>query len=84
MMITFGEYLRNMNKFAEMHPESLDYQVIYSHDDEGNEYQRVLTNTPSLVQLEDPNQKSYRNLEVLGFDCEDDINIEDCNAVIIN
>lgn len=82
-MKTFREYLAEINKLAKDFPQSLDYQVIYSHDDEDNEFQRVI-NKPSLCQLENPKQKSYRNLELVGFYNEDDIVEKDCNAVIIN
>lgn len=83
-MLLFKDYLENLNKFAKEFPEALKYQVIYSHDDEGNEYQRVIYDEPSLVQLENPNQESYRFLERVGNFGEEGIKRTDCNAVIIN
>ena len=84
-MLLLKDYLENLNKFVKEFPEALEYQVIYSHDDEGNEYQRVI-NEPTLCQLEEPNQKSYRFLELVGFYDNNCMNIDrkDCNAVIIN
>lgn len=82
-MIKLKDYLQSLNELVKEFPEALEYQVIYSHDDEGNEYQRVV-NFPSISQLESPEQKSYRNLELVGFYNGDDIIREDCNAVIIN
>ena len=77
------DYIKELTQLIENYPECAEYQVIYSHDDEGNEYQRVV-NSPTLCQLHDPNQKSYRDLELVGYALEDDIAIEDCNAVVIN
>lgn len=84
-MITVKQLIENLQNLVEKYPECENYQIIYSHDDEGNEYQRVI-NEPGLVQLDDPNQESYRFLELVGhFDEEsDDIDLKDCNAVIIN
>lgn len=81
--MTVKDLLNNIQKLIKLKPECLDYQIIYSHDDEGNEYQRII-NEPTLCQLEDSNQKSYRNLELIGFFNNEDILLEDCNAVIIN
>lgn len=82
-MITVKQLIKNLQELVKLKPECENYQIIYSHDDEGNEYQRVV-NEPSLCQLESPNQQNYRNLELVGFLNNDDIVLEDCNAVIIN
>ena len=84
-MITFRRYLKELNEFANKYPQSLDCRVIYSRDDEGNEYQEVVNDIPIFVQLENPNARQYRNLEIVGFfELDDSISIEDCNAVLIN
>ena len=57
-MITVKELISNLQELIKLKPECENYQVIYSHDDEGNEYQRVI-NTPNLVQLKNPNQKFF-------------------------
>lgn len=82
-MLLLKNYLKSLQELIEKYPEASEYPIIYSHDDEGNEYQRVI-NEPTLCQLEDPNQKSYRFLELVGFHDGNDILREDCNAVIIN
>lgn len=82
-MILFKQYLETLQEIAKKFPETLEFPVIYSHDDEGNEYQRVV-NEPVLCQIENPEQKSYRNLEFIGIEDDDDINKKDCNALLIN
>ena len=84
-MLLLKDYLKSLQELVEEYPEALEYQVIYSQDDEGNEYQRVISE-PTLCQLEEPNQKSYRFLELVGFYDNNCMNIDrkDCNAVIIN
>lgn len=82
-MITVKQLIEHLQELIKLKPECENYQIIYSHDDEGNEYQRVI-NEPSLCQLENPNQQSYRNLELVGFLNNDNIVLKDCNAVIIN
>lgn len=82
-MITVKQLIKNLQELVKLKPECENYQIIYSHDDEGNEYQRVI-NEPNLCQLENPNQESYRFLELVGFLNNDDIVLKDCNAVIIN
>ena len=37
----FKDYLKNLNKLVEEYPESLDYDVVYAKDDEGNGYDLV-------------------------------------------
>ena len=80
-MITVKQLISDLQELIKLKPECENYQIIYSHDDEGNEYQRVI-NTPNLVQLKNPDQKSYRFLELVDY--YDDISLKDCNAVIIN
>ena len=84
-MKTVKELIEELQQLVLLKPECENYQIIYSHDDEGNEYQRVI-NKLCLCQLENPEQKSYRFLELVGFyaNDENDIMLEDCNAVIIN
>lgn len=49
----FKEYLEELNKLAEENPESLNMDVIYASDDEGNSYHTVI-GSGSLVEVEDP------------------------------
>ena len=79
----FKDYCKIIANLVKEHPECLDYEVIYSHDDEGNEYQKV-NNTPWICQIHDI--KEYRNLELVGYfeEGKSDIDKKDCNAVMIN
>jgi hypothetical protein len=35
------EYLENIKKLVEKHPEALELELVYSRDDEGNDYDTV-------------------------------------------
>lgn len=35
------QYLASLNKLAALHPETLEFEVVYSKDDEGNGFQTV-------------------------------------------
>lgn len=37
----FKEYVENLKKILEEHPETADMDVVYSRDDEGNGFNRV-------------------------------------------
>lgn len=37
----FKEYLKHLQKLAKVNPEALEYEVVYSSDDEGNFFQPV-------------------------------------------
>lgn len=78
----FKEFLEKANELATNYPQSLDMDIIYSIDDEGNAYHKVHSE-PSLVQVEDP---SEYYLDIVGFykEGQNDIALEDCNVVIIN
>ena len=71
------EYIEALNGLSEDHPELLDMEVIYSSDDEGNNYQKV-HNHPCAAQVE--NIKDW-SLEMVGIGEED---VEEANCVIIN
>jgi hypothetical protein len=77
----FKEYLKAINELAQEYPESLNMKVIYSHDDEGNEYQKI-NNYPCLIQIQDLTQNRF--LEVIKFQGQESINIKDYNAILIN
>jgi len=67
------EYLDNLLLMVKDNPKIADFEVIYSHDDEGNEFQKVWM-PPSLMRIDDLSQD--RNLEP-WFDKE-------YNAICIN
>lgn len=75
------EYIDKLNQLIEDYPKALGMEVIYSHDDEGNEYQKLWA-SPTLCQVEDI--KTSRFIEIVGFNGDEDILIEYCNAVCIN
>jgi hypothetical protein len=62
------EYIEQLQKFAEANPETLDMDVIYSRDDEGNGFQEVHYS---------PSKGTYEDMEFEEGD-------EDVNAVCIN
>ena len=72
--MTLKDYLKELNRLVELHPESLEYEVIYSSDDEGNEYAKV-NYLPSRMSID--NIEDDRFLEL----SEDKNNY---NAVIVN
>lgn len=39
--MTLQEYINSLNKVIENHPEAAEYVVVYSIDDEGNNFQEV-------------------------------------------
>ena len=81
-MKTVRNLIDYLHKLIEDDPRVEDLPIIYSSDDEGNNYQKV-HNLPELTQVEDLNAW---NLEVVGYYDEDSDEIvkEDCNCVIIN
>ena len=66
------EYIAELNKLVKMNPNSLEFDVIYSADDEGNHYQLVHF-TPCLGEFKD-----------LGYDGEWNTETTNPNAVCIN
>jgi len=67
------DYIAKLNKLAEKHP---DVEVIYSCDDEGNEFQKVHF-PPSIGSIANP--EDDRNLEWSHHSDDYDV-----NAVCIN
>lgn len=76
----FKDYLQYINNIAEKHPESLEYEVIYSHDDEGNEYQKV-NNYPDFLEID--NIEDDRFLEII-YEEDDETKSKNFNSIIIN
>lgn len=84
MSQTVQDLINNLQELIKLKPEAKDYPIIYSHDDEGNVFQKV-HNPPALTQVEDLNE---HYVETVGYyDPEDEdeaIALTDCNCVIIN
>jgi hypothetical protein len=73
------EYIDSLTEFAKSHPETLELEVIYAIDDEGNGYNRVhYTPTKGVLQENEFYTESGEDFEDSGFE-ESDI-----NAVCIN
>ena len=77
----FKKYLEQLNKLAKERPELLNCEIIYSQDDEGNNYQKV-ENEPSVCYT--PELKQYFIEEVLfGEDIKNQAEAEP-NCICIN
>ena len=89
-MVTVNELIKELQKIVALNPKFGEFHCIYSHDDEGNEYQGVV-NTPTLVKAKNEDGKpfnlsnNYRFLEIQEI-CGDYIMLEanKYNCVIIN
>ena len=68
------KYKEALDMLIKQHPEALEYEVIYSHDDEGNEFQKVHS-TPVLVNVENIKDDRFLDLAEDG---------DKLNAVIMN
>ena len=82
MAQTVRQLMKDLEEIIALKPEALDYPIIYSIDDEGNAYHKVVNNA-ALTQVEDV---SGYYMDVVGFFDEGNTDIvkEDCNCVIIN
>lgn len=76
--MTLKQYIETLQKFADENPEALNFEVIYSEDDEGNGFNRI-SYSPSLgVYDEDEGFWTSTNLK------ENRYKLTDMNAVCIN
>lgn len=86
MAQTVRQLMKDLEEIIALKPEALDYPIIYSIDDEGNAYHKVVNNA-ALTQVHDVHDYY---LELVGFlndeseEEENRIDIRDCNCVIIN
>ena len=74
------EYLKYLNEFVNNDPDTLEMEIIYSSDDEGNSYHKVI-NLPISCQIHDLDDYY---MEMVGMEGNDYIAHEDLNAVCIN
>jgi hypothetical protein len=51
--MTLEEYIAKLQRFAEENPEHKDKRVVYSHDDEGNQYQYLNGYDPTPGKFKD-------------------------------
>jgi len=73
----FKEYLDNLKKYAKENPDSLNYDVITSVDDEGNGY--------NLVHYS-PSKGIFEDREFISEDGLEDYNRDkvDLNSICVN
>lgn len=67
-----SDYILELSKLVRENPKCLDYDVIYSADDEGNHYQMVHF-SPSIVEFKE-----------LGYGGECETETSNPNAVCLN
>jgi hypothetical protein len=75
--MTLKQYIEMLQKFAEENPETLEFEVIYAEDDEGNGYGRIAY-SPSKGVFDDGEFFTENNFE------DEDYQPSDINAVCIN
>jgi hypothetical protein len=78
--MTVKEYVHILDSLIRKHPEIANFQVVFSSDNEGNDYQLVYQE-PTLCQIHNPNT-SY--VEMVGFQGDETIDNKDLNALCIN
>lgn len=75
--MTLNEYIEKLIEIRDQHPTFGDLPIIYSHDDEGNQYQKV-DNDPGLFAVEDLDSRYPEPVFFEGMKAED------FNCIIIN
>ena len=75
------DFLEAIHHHTKDIPNADELEVIFSVDDEGNEYMKVHFE-PTVCQIHNPNEDRW--LEIVGYYDEDTIAKEDVNAIIIN
>lgn len=83
--MTLQEYIKSLQDFAAKHPETLEHEVWYARDDEGNGYQQVYFE-PSMKVLDTEEQYSDRVDYMYSSrdEAEDICNEQLIDVVIIN
>lgn len=80
MTITLNEYLRSLQSIVDENPQAGNLVLIFSHDDEGNAYQKVY-NEPCICHAK--NLDRYMTDEVYFPDEMEEHSLEP-NAICIN
>lgn len=76
--ITLNEYINALQEIASQHPSFGKLPIIYSHDDEGNQYQMV-NNKPGLFKVNNVEER-YPEPTITGKEQK----AEEFNCIIIN
>lgn len=79
----FKEYIKNINKFAEENPESLEMEVLYSKDNESNEFNKIY-DAPILGNFDEDDKDFISNEQIIEPENEYDKDDYPLNAVCIN
>ena len=78
------EYIKNLSKLLEEHPEAAEFEVVTACDDEGNGFNRVYY-TPSIG-CYDADDKEFQSIASMLEDLADGERdeISESNAVCVN
>lgn len=79
-MITLNTYIKHLQGIVRNDPEFGKLPVVYSHDDEGNAYQKI-HNQPNVMIVEDINQH-YLEPRLIGKG--ETVDKTDINCIIVN
>ncbi len=74
----FERYLTILNNLAKNNPETLGFDVVYSIDDESNEYKEVNMDPGSVG-----HKDAYGNVRFTDQSGEI-LNVPQCNTVVVN
>lgn len=74
----FERYLVILNNLAKNNPETLGFDVVYSIDDEGNEYKEVNIDPGSVG-----HKDAYGNVRFTD-QSGNILNVPQCNTVVVN
>lgn len=74
------KFLEHVQELTKNIPDRENLEVIFSVDDEGNEYRKVNLQ-PSLCEVEEDPQHSW--IKVIGFEDDPYLDQKDINAICI-
>lgn len=75
--MTLGEYFKQLKDFIDKNPTALEYEVVYSKDDEGNEYNPVI-HGPTLG-FHDVDDRSFIDVTLFDeYDIEPTVDMSVC------
>ncbi len=75
----FKQYLAILNNLAKREPETLDFDVMYSVDNEGSEYKSVTMDPGSVAKSDNSG-----NIRFTDFETGEILLTPQCNTILIN